>query len=523
MTPLVGSAAAGGPITYTVTVTNSGGSPGATTVDDQIGLNPDVSADAYTATETGGASGFTSSGELSIDDDLSLPALSQVVYTINATILSSAAGTLTNTATLEPPSQSYPTIAATDTDILTSASNVPLFTSSGTGPVAYPTVPAVPSDVCFVEVMAVGGGGGSTFYGSGGAGGSTNARVSVTPGEQLAVEVGGAGGNVPPASTGGTGGTGGGGGGGFGSGGGGGASVVSSSAGAPLVVSGGGGGASASGGGNGGDSDGNGGGGGAGGTSSGIGGAGGGSGGSGGNTTNGGGGGNGGTAGGTGGTGTGTGGAGALYHGGAGGAGTGTGGNGGIGVSFGGGGGGGGIGFGGGGGGAADGENAGAGGGGGGFGGGGGGAADGDGGGGGSSYVFPAATSHSFDPTNTWGNGLVTITYDPVTDTCPFSISTTSLPSATPGVPYGPVILQTVGLGVSAPTYTTTLKWKKVVLPKGLKLSSAGVLSGTPNKKLAAGPSSATVQVTETVTTLNGKKKVKTKTTVQATIPLNIT
>jgi hypothetical protein len=48
------------------------------------------------------------------------------------------------------------------------------------------------------------------------------------------------------------------------------------------------------------------------------------------------------------------------------------------------------------------------------------------------------------------------------------------------------------------------------------------VLSGTPNKKLAGGPSSVTVQVTETVTTLNGKKKVKTPTTVQATIPLTI-
>ena len=57
----------------------------------------------------------------------------------------------------------------------------------------------------------------------------------------------------------------------------------------------------------------------------------------------------------------------------------------------------------------------------------------------------------------------------------------------------------------------------------GLNLSSTGVLSGTPSTKLAAGPSSVTVQVTETVTTLNGKKKVKTKTTVQATIPLTIT
>jgi len=62
------------------------------------------------------------------------------------------------------------------------------------------------------------------------------------------------------------------------------------------------------------------------------------------------------------------------------------------------------------------------------------------------------------------------------------------------------------------------LKWKKVTLPKGMKLSSAGVLSGTPSAKLGP-PSSITVQVTETVITLNGKKKVKTLTTVQATIP----
>jgi hypothetical protein len=33
------------------------------------------------------------------------------------------------------------------------------------------------------------------------------------------------------------------------------------------------------------------------------------------------------------------------------------------------------------------------------------------------------------------------------------------------------------------------------------------VLSGTPNTKLAAGPSSVTVQVTETVTTLNGTRR----------------
>ena len=83
--------------------------------------------------------------------------------------------------------------------------------------------------------------------------------------------------------------------------------------------------------------------------------------------------------------------------------------------------------------------------------------------------------------------------------------------------------MTTEDVGISTSPYNTTLKWKKVHLPKGLKLSSAGVLSGTPNKHLAAGPSSVTVQATETVTTLNGRKKVKTKTTVQATIPLTIT
>ena len=53
-----------------------------------------------------------------------------------------------------------------------SASTVSLFTSSGTGFV--PTAATVPSDVCFVEVTAVGGTGNA-----GGAGGSTTARIQM--------------------------------------------------------------------------------------------------------------------------------------------------------------------------------------------------------------------------------------------------------------------------------------------------------------------------------------------------------
>jgi hypothetical protein len=100
-----------------------------------------------------------------------------------------------------------------------------------------------------------------------------------------------------------------------------------------------------------------------------------------------------------------------------------------------------------------------------------------------------------------------------------------------PGTVYVPVELQLANIDASTSPYTTTVKWAKgtVVSPatallKGMKLSSTGVLSGTAGKKLAAGPSSVTVKVTETVTTLNSRNRpVKTKTTVQATIPLTVT
>jgi DNA-binding beta-propeller fold protein YncE len=127
----------------------------------------------------------------------------------------------------------------------------------------------------------------------------------------------------------------------------------------------------------------------------------------------------------------------------------------------------------------------------------------------------------SFDGTHVWvaNQGDTTVSEIALN----FAIVISSLPSATPGTAYGPVTLQAVNLGTSTSPYTTTLKWKKISLPKGLKLSMAGVLSGKPSSRLAAGPSSVTVQVTETVTTLNGRRKVKTPTTVEATIPLTIT
>ncbi len=105
-----------------------------------------------------------------------------------------------------------------------------------------------------------------------------------------------------------------------------------------------------------------------------------------------------------------------------------------------------------------------------------------------------------------------------------FHISTAALPAAARGLPYGPVTLTTVDPGISTSPYVTTLKWGKISLLKGLRLSHTAVLSGIPNMHLGAGPGSVTVQVTETVTTLNSRMRpVRTKTTVRATIPLAIT
>ena len=85
-----------------------------------------------------------------------------------------------------------------------------------------------------------------------------------------------------------------------------------------------------------------------------------------------------------------------------------------------------------------------------------------------------------------------------LTVTMLFQISTSSLPPATPGQTYAPVQLHAIGQGPGA-----TLKWKKAgTLPKGLKLTSTGVLSGTPNVKLVVGTNQPVpVKVTETVIT----------------------
>ena len=103
ITSATGTAVSGQGITYTVMVTNAGPSDadGATIADP---LPSSLIGATYTATESGGASGFTTSGSGSIDDAaVNLPAGSTVTYTLSATVNPAATGTLSNTATVTPP------------------------------------------------------------------------------------------------------------------------------------------------------------------------------------------------------------------------------------------------------------------------------------------------------------------------------------------------------------------------------------------------------------------------------------
>jgi len=100
-------------------------------------------------------------------------------------------------------------------------------------------------------------------------------------------------------------------------------------------------------------------------------------------------------------------------------------------------------------------------------------------------------------------------------------ITPTLLPQGARGVPYSSESLLVSSAGASGGA-TTTLQWHALEIPKGLQLSSSGVLSGTPSTELASGSYTVVASVTETVTTVSGGKKSKTKTTAQTTIPIVI-
>jgi len=115
----VASVMPGGTTTYVIVVSNNGPSDvtGATVTDI---LPSAITSDTFTAVGSGGASGFTASGNGNIDDTVNLPLGSTITYTLIANIAPSATGSLVNTATVTvPPGVTDPdpsNNSATDTD-----------------------------------------------------------------------------------------------------------------------------------------------------------------------------------------------------------------------------------------------------------------------------------------------------------------------------------------------------------------------------------------------------------------------
>ena len=90
----------GNAITYSVVASNAGPSTATgATVTDPLALNPDIASDTWTATQTGGASGFSATGSGTINDSVTIPAGGSITYSVTALLTSSATGTLSNTAT----------------------------------------------------------------------------------------------------------------------------------------------------------------------------------------------------------------------------------------------------------------------------------------------------------------------------------------------------------------------------------------------------------------------------------------
>ncbi len=88
--------------TYTIVVTNAGPNDvtGATVADTFPAI---FTGATWTATTTGGATGFTASGSGNINDTVTIPNGSTITYVVTGTISGAVTGTLSNTATVTAP------------------------------------------------------------------------------------------------------------------------------------------------------------------------------------------------------------------------------------------------------------------------------------------------------------------------------------------------------------------------------------------------------------------------------------
>ena len=121
------SIAAGSQNIYTITATNVG--PGEVTgasIKDMFPSN--LSGITFTATQTGGATGFSTSGDGNINDMVNMPAGSKIVYKAKGKLSSAATGSVVNTATAAVPAGVSDTNtannSATDSDTITSKADL---------------------------------------------------------------------------------------------------------------------------------------------------------------------------------------------------------------------------------------------------------------------------------------------------------------------------------------------------------------------------------------------------------------
>ena len=134
----VSSVAAGTASTYTIVVSNAGPSDvsGAAVT---TSLPLAVGSATYTATASGGASGFSASGSGAIHDTVTLPAGSSITYSLNAPIKALSSGQLSVIASVSPPAgASDPNPAnntAADTDSITSVADFSITNDDGAGSV----------------------------------------------------------------------------------------------------------------------------------------------------------------------------------------------------------------------------------------------------------------------------------------------------------------------------------------------------------------------------------------------------
>ncbi len=227
VTNATGTAPQGGTITYTVVVSNTGPST-ASGVKLADVLPTAITSGTFTATASGGATGFTSSGTGNLNETVNLPAGSSVTYTVTGHVSPTATvgSLLTNSAVITPPTglvDTNPVTVANDLDMI-AAANAPMVDlaiskTTGTtttvtpgGMVTYTitVTNAGPSAATAARVSdtfgsqftsdtftAVGAGGATGFTASGS--GNINDTVNVPVGGSIVYTVTG---NISPTATG---------------------------------------------------------------------------------------------------------------------------------------------------------------------------------------------------------------------------------------------------------------------------------------------------------------------------------